>query len=291
MLLDRNSRVAIIGLGAMGLPIAINLAKAGVATQAWNRSAAARGKAAEQGVEIVENLAQIDAKFILTVLPDLAQVEAALAGGLKVALHPGDLLVVMGTVSPVALKELGAGLVLDQIELLDAPVSGGVEGANAGTLSIMVGGSTKAFDELRPYLEQIGKTVRHLGPLGSGEIAKACNQIIVAATLTAIAEAITLGRRAGLDTATLFDLLAGGYANSTLLTTKRERIQRGDFAAGGSAKYQLKDLLIALEAGLDTGTALPLTDEVANLFESLVASGDGELDHSAIIKEIERRSL
>jgi 3-hydroxyisobutyrate dehydrogenase-like beta-hydroxyacid dehydrogenase len=121
-------------------------------------------------------------------------------------------------------------------------------------------------------------------------MAKACNQIIVAITLAGIAEAITLGRKAGLDTAVLLDLLMGGYANSTLLGAKRERIESKNYERGGSANYQLKDLRIALEAGLENGAALPVTTEVTKLFAALIAAGEGELDHSAIFKEIERRS-
>jgi 2-hydroxy-3-oxopropionate reductase len=287
---DRNSRVAIIGLGAMGLPIAINMAQAGVVTQGWNRSPEARAKAAAAGVAIVENLSGVDAKFIFTILPDLEQVEEVLAAGLRSALKPHDVLIVMGTVSPGGIKKLGAELAAQQIELLDAPVSGGIEGAAAATLSIMVGGKSEVLQEVMPYFEKIGKTVRLLGPLGSGEMAKACNQIIVAITLAGIAEAITLGRKAGLDTAVLLDLLMGGYANSTLLGAKRERIESKNYERGGSANYQLKDLRIALEAGLENGAALPVTTEVTKLFAALIAAGEGELDHSAIFKEIERRS-
>jgi 2-hydroxy-3-oxopropionate reductase len=287
---DRNSRVAIIGLGAMGLPIAINMAQAGVVTQGWNRSPEARAKAAAAGVAIVENLSGVDAKFIFTILPDLEQVEEVLAAGLRSALKPHDVLVVMGTVSPGGIKKLGAELAAQQIELLDAPVSGGIEGAAAATLSIMVGGKSEVLQEVMPFFEKIGKTVRLLGPLGSGEMAKACNQIIVAITLAGIAEAITLGRKAGLDTAVLLDLLMGGYANSTLLGAKRERIESKNYERGGSANYQLKDLRIALEAGLENGAALPVTTEVTKLFAALIAAGEGELDHSAIFKEIERRS-
>jgi 2-hydroxy-3-oxopropionate reductase len=277
---DRNSRVAIIGLGAMGLPIAINMAQAGVVTQGWNRSPEARAKAAAAGVAIVENLSGVDAKFIFTILPDLEQVKEVLAAGLRSALKPHDVLVVMGTVSPGGIKKLGAELAAQQIELLDAPVSGGIEGAAAATLSIMVGGKSEVLQEVMPYFEKIGKTVRLLGPLGSGEMAKACNQIIVAITLAG----------AGLDTAVLLDLLMGGYANSTLLGAKRERIESKNYERGGSANYQLKDLRIALEAGLENGAALPVTTEVTKLFAALIAAGEGELDHSAIFKEIERRS-
>ena len=236
------------------------------------------------------SLSEIDAAIVLTALPDLSQVQSVLHAGLKNALKKGDILVVMGTVSPVAIKVLGKELNNDGIHLVDAPVSGGDVGAQNGTLSIMVGSTTEEFETLLPTFSLVGETIRHLGPLGAGEMAKACNQIIVAVTLTAIAEAVTLGRRAGLDTHTLLDIFSGGFANSHVLNVKRERIENGDFTPGGSAAFQLKDLRFALEAGSETGTELPTTQRVTELFEALINAGDGELDHSSIIKEIQRRA-
>lgn len=287
----RNSNVAVIGLGAMGLPIAINLGKSGTSVQVWNRSKPATVRAvAEGGVTNCEKITQIDAAIVLTVLPDLPQVDELLAGGLEAALHSGDILVVMGTVSPVGIVALGQRLAGKGIRVVDAPLSGGDVGAWKGELSIMTGGAKADHDALVPTFEKIGKTIRYLGPLGSGEMAKACNQIVVAATLTALAEAVTLGRKAGLDTTTLLDILAGGLAGSQVLQVKREKIESSDFTPGGSAVFQLKDLRFALEAGLATGTALPMTSEVAALYTSLVEAGDGALDHSSIVREIERRS-
>ncbi len=288
--IDRTSHVAVIGLGAIGLPVAINLAKAGVSTQVWNRSAASADKASSYGAIRIHNLSEINSRIILTVLPDISQVHEVLDNGLELALQVGDIFVVMGTVSPIAIKELGARLAKIGVKCLDAPVSGGDVGAQQATLSIMVGGDPEVFEEVKSTLEIIGSTIRLLGPLGSGEMAKACNQIVVAVTLTAIAEAITLGRRAGLDDKVLLDILAGGLANSQVLTVKREKIESGDFAPGGSSAFQLKDLRFALEAGLDTHTSLPVTEKVTELYNDLVNSGDGGLDHSAIIRQIERRS-
>lgn len=287
----RNSNVAVIGLGAMGLPIAINLGKAGLTVQAWNRSQSALDRAvAEGGVTAIKSITDIDASIVLTVLPDLPQVEEILKQGLESVLQAGDILVVMGTVSPVAIVELGKRLASKQIHLVDAPLSGGDVGAWKAQLSIMTGGEKVDHDALVPIFDKIGTTIRHLGPLGSGEMAKACNQIVVAATLTALAEAVTLGRKAGLDTKVLLDILAGGLAGSQVLNVKREKIESGDFTPGGSAVFQLKDLRFALEAGMATKAALPMTTEVASLFESLIEAGDGGLDHSSIIREVERRS-
>ena len=287
---DRTFRVAVIGLGAIGLPVAVNLAKAGVDTQVWNRSDAAPQQAVEAGAVRVANLADIDARIVLTVLPDLPQVIDVLEAGLRSALRNGDILVVMGTVSPVAVVQLGEELKKIGVELLDAPVSGGDVGAWAANLSIMVGGDVQVLDQVRPTFEKIGSTIRYLGPLGSGEMAKACNQVVVAVTLSALAEAITLGRKAGLDTEVLLDILAGGLAGSQVLNVKRPKFEADDYQPGGSAAFQLKDLNFALEAGASTGTAMPITAEVTKLFEALIANGDGALDHSGIIREIQRRS-
>jgi 2-hydroxy-3-oxopropionate reductase len=288
--LDRGAQVAIIGLGAIGLPVAINLARNGVKTQVWNRSDAAAEKAVSEGAVRVSSLADIDAPIVLSVLPDMPQVDEVLRNGLSSALRAGDIFVVMGTVSPAAVRTLGQELSSRGVHLLDAPVSGGDVGAQNATLSIMVGGDKEILKKVEPIFEKIGSTIRHLGPLGSGEIAKACNQIVVAVTLSALAEALTLGRKSGLDDAELLDILAGGLAGSKVLEVKREKLESGDFTPGGSAVFQLKDLNFALEAGEETGTALPVTSQVTALFSALIKAGDGALDHSAIIKEIERRS-
>ena len=286
----RNQNVAVIGLGAMGLPIAANLAKAGVSTQGWNRSEDPRLEAAKVGITAVADVSHIDAAIVLVLLPDLPQLKSVLDAGLKSALKSGDFLVIMSTVSPVAVKELASELVTSGIQVVDAPMSGGVEGAKAATLSLMVGATAEQFQALLPTFEKIGKTIKLMGPLGSGEVAKACNQIIVATTLTGISEAIALAKRSGLDLEALFDILAGGYAASRIIDVKRQKFVDEDYSSMGSAKNQLKDLNIILDAGQATGTALPISAEVKALFESLIADDKGDLDHSAIITEIEKRS-
>jgi len=287
---SRNERVAVVGLGAIGLPVAINLAKKGSTVQGFNRSKKNRDTASASDIDVKNSLEEIDARIIFTALPDMPQVLEVLDNGLRKNMKPGDIFVVMGTVSPIAMKQLAIDLESEGIEVLDAPVSGGDVGAQNGTLSIMVGGKKEVFDQVLPYFQQMGQTIRLLGPVGSGEFAKAANQIVVAVTLTALAEAITLARSAGLDTTELLDILAGGLAGSQVLNVKREKIESGDFTPGGSAVFQLKDLRFALEAGQENGTALPVTKKVTELFASLVENGDGSLDHSSIIREIERMS-
>lgn len=288
--IERADRVALIGLGAMGLPVAINLAKAGVDVQGWNRSEAARIEAAAHGVTAVADASQIDASIILVLLPDLPQLQSVLDSGLQSALKAGDTLVVMSTVSPVGIKALATQLTPLGVNVIDAPVSGGVEGAKAATLSIMVGGSPEIFAQLEPTLKKIGKTIKLLGPLGSGAIAKAANQIIVAATITGISEAVTLARRSGVDIAALFELLSGGYAASRIIEVKREKYIAQDYSSMGSAKNQLKDLTIIQEAADAAGIDLPLSKELLGLFTQMIADGNGELDHSGIITLIEKLS-
>jgi 2-hydroxy-3-oxopropionate reductase len=274
----------------MGLPVAINLAKAGVDVQGWNRSEAARIEAAAHGVTAVADASQIDAPIILVLLPDLPQLQSVLDSGLQGALKAGDTLVVMSTVSPVGIKALATQLAPLGVNVIDAPVSGGVEGAKAATLSIMVGGSPEIFAQLEPTLKKIGKTIKLLGPLGSGAIAKAANQIIVAATITGISEAVTLARRSGVDIAALFELLSGGYAASRIIEVKREKYIAQDYSSMGSAKNQLKDLTIIQEAADAAGIDLPLSKELLGLFTQMIADGNGELDHSGIITLIEKLS-
>lgn len=288
--IERADRVALIGLGAMGLPVAINLAKAGVDVQGWNRSEAARIEAAAHGVTAVADASQIDASIILVLLPDLPQLQSVLDSGLQSALKAGDTLVVMSTVSPVGIKALATQVAPLGVNVIDAPVSGGVEGAKAATLSIMVGGSPEIFAQLEPTLKKIGKTIKLLGPLGSGAIAKAANQIIVAATITGISEAVTLARRSGVDIAALFELLSGGYAASRIIEVKREKYIAQDYSSMGSAKNQLKDLTIIQEAADAAGIDLPLSKELLGLFTQMIADGNGELDHSGIITLIEKLS-
>jgi 2-hydroxy-3-oxopropionate reductase len=277
---------AFLGLGRMGLPMSINLARAGITVRAWNRSPKAVPTVDGYTVEPSAAAAIEGADLILTMLPDLHQVRATCED----LLTPGSLLVVMGTVSPVAVTEWAAELAERDVALVDAPVSGGDVGAQTGQLSVMVGATPEDLERVRPALEAMSSTIRHLGPVGSGQLAKACNQIVVAATLTALGEAATLGARGGLDVAALLDVLAGGLAGSRALETKRQLISSHDFRPGGSAAFQHKDLGFALEAGRSAGVALPVTAVVDQLFGSMRWTGHGEDDHSGIMQVIEALS-
>ena len=288
--MNQKIKVAVIGLGAMGLPIATNLARAGYPTQGWNRSESAREAASKVGISTPANLNEIDARIVFVTLPDLPQLIEVLGNGLQEALKPGDYLVVMSTVSPVEITKFAASMKERGVIVVDAPLSGGEVGAAQATLSIMVGADKSSFEFLQPILATLGKTVVLLGDVGSGQLTKAANQIVVAINLAAIGEAITLARRAGLDASKVLEIFSGGLANSAVLQLRRPKIEAMDFPAGGKSKFLLKDLYFALDAAKSDGTDLPVTELVTQLYAKLIEHGDGELDHSAIIREIERLS-
>lgn len=286
--MSKKSSVAVIGLGAMGLPIAINLAQAGYSTQAWNRSVAPRSTATSKGVEVLDALSGLSADIFLITLPDLPQLELVLEAGLSKALKPGNLLIIMSTVSPTKIVSFAQRMKEVGVEVLDCPMSGGELGAKNGSLSLMIGGTNEIFEWAKPILEVLGKTIVLMGPIGTGQLTKAVNQLVVSINLVAIGEAVTLARRAGLDTEKVLDIFSGGLANSAALELRRPKILSGNFEAGGKSKFLVKDLAFAMEAANSTHTELPISKIVAQLYSNLIASGDGDLDHSAIIKEIER---
>jgi 2-hydroxy-3-oxopropionate reductase len=284
--------VGFVGLGSMGRPMARNLARAGHRVVVWNRSAAPAAELAAAGAQVAQTPAELGraAPVVLTMLPDLPQLEEVLSrqDGLLPAMGQGSVLVVMGTVSPVGVRELGARLEPAAVAVVDAPVSGGDVGAEQATLSIMVGGQPRDAARVRPFLAAMGTTVDHLGPLGAGQLAKACNQIVVAATLTALSEALVLARKGGLDPRRVLGVLAGGLADSRVLEVKGEKLLGHDFRRGGAAAFQHKDLGFALAAARAAGVALPLTALVDQLFGAACWNGFGDDDHSVVLRVLER---
>jgi len=290
----RRDPIAVLGMGTMGLPMARNLARAGFPVTVWNRTPGRDGEARSAGAVAVATPAEASLPIVLTVLPDLPEVVEVLAGengllaGWRKAGVERPLLVVMGTVSPTAIRELGDRL--PDVRLVDAPVSGGDVGADAATLSIMVGGHADDVLRLRPYFAVLGTTVRHLGPLGAGQLTKACDQIVVAATLTAVSEALALAVKGGLDPAVVVEILQGGLAGSRVLDVKKEKWLSHDFAPGGRAVNQLKDLVFAVEAGREIGVPLPVTATVEQLYSAMCALGFGDDDHSGVLQVYETLS-
>jgi 2-hydroxy-3-oxopropionate reductase len=283
--------VALIGTGPMGAPIARNILARQVPLSLWNRTP---GKAhAIGGGVVVDGPAAAASEVVLTVLPDLPQVAALLPGedgllqGWKTAGIEHPILVIHGTVSPVAVAEFADDCLRNWgVTVVDAPLSGGTIGAEEGRLSIMVGGPRDAVERLTPLFGLYSSTAVHFGETGAGSTVKACNQIVVAATVTALAEAMALASTAGLDLEKVQTVLAGGLANSEVLRQKGRRWIEQDFDGGGSAKNQLKDLnfiaAIAKECGLD----LPLSSLVRSVFSRMVEDGSGDLDHTGIYRTI-----
>jgi len=287
--------VSLIGLGRMGEPIAQRLLKALGSLTVFNRTAPKTAGLAQAGARVAKTPADAAVSVTLTVLTDLADVEEMLYGneGLITGWEAGGVqrpvLVVHGTVSPVKVAALAQRLAEDGIEVVDAPLSGGVAGAQSGVLSVMVGGSDDAVRRAWPVLSLVGSTVRHLGRSGAGATAKACNQVVVAATITALSEALVLADASAIDRAPLLELLGGGLADSEVLHQKRQRWLDGDFSGGGSTANQLKDLRFVAETAADHGLTLPVTATLRDVFERAVAEGDGELDHAAVELSIARR--
>ncbi|MDH6437505.1 3-hydroxyisobutyrate dehydrogenase-like beta-hydroxyacid dehydrogenase [Streptomyces sp. SAI-144] len=286
--------VGFVGLGAMGLPMAANLAKAGFDVLVWNRGRTPLDAAVAAGCRAAGRPADVaaGARTVITMLPDLPQVRNVSAGpdGLLAGLDTAapaeamDTLVVMGTVSPVAVRALAQELRSFGVTVVDAPVSGGVTGARNATLSIMAGGTQYAVERALPYLTAMGSTVRRMGDIGAGSLAKACNQLVVAGTLVALAEAVVLGEHGGLDPAALLEVLSGGLASSEVLAQKRRHLADSDFTPSGPARYLHKDLGFVLDSAADAHVELPLSTSVARLYAAIDDRGLGDLDNSVVLR-------
>jgi 2-hydroxy-3-oxopropionate reductase len=287
-----RTRVGFVGLGLMGLPMARNLLKAGYQLTVHNRTAAKAEPLVAGGAERVDTPAEVGrrADVVVTMVPDSPDVEAVVTGpdGLLAGAEAGATWIDMSTISPEVTRRLGAAAAGRGVQSLDAPVSGGPPGAAAGTLSIMVGGRRDVFDASLPLLQVMGKSIVYLGELGSGQVTKACNQVVIAATLAGIAEALVLGARAGVDPALIRQALMGGYAGSRLLEVHGERMIEHAFDPGFFVRLHNKDLHIVVEMARSLSVAVPVTALAAQHFNALVADGDGELDNSAMLKVYER---
>jgi 2-hydroxy-3-oxopropionate reductase len=281
---EAAATTGVIGLGVMGHPMAANILRSGTAVHITGRSPEKYGDLIEAGA-VWHNTAQSLADavgVIVLMLPDLPQVEEMLAGpdGILAGRFDDLLLIIASTSSPIEVRDLGRRLSQEtkgRVRVIDAPVSGGSEGAKAGTLSIMVGGDKRDVNYAWPVLAACGNPV-HLGPLGSGQVAKACNQMIVAATVLALGEAAVLADRSGLELDKLFGVLAGGYAGSRILETRGDRIVREDYSPSGAARYLVKDLGFAATVAQATGTRTVLLPVLKAAFEELTEQGYGDND-------------
>ena len=276
----------------MGRPMAENLIEAGHDLVAYNRT---REKAEElDGATVADTPREIaeQSDIIITMLPDSPQVEEVLTGedGVLEGVKEGALIVDMSTISPVVTEELSEKTRERGASMLDAPVSGGDVGAIEGTLSIMVGGSEEDFGRALPLFEVMGGTVTHVGPVGTGQVVKAANQIVVALTIEAVSEALVLGSKGGVAPDKILDVLGGGLAGNKVMEAKREKMLSHSFDPGFRVELHHKDLGIALAAGREYGVNLPVTAIVDQMLETLKMRGRGNQDHSALLTLIEESS-
>ncbi len=277
--------VGFVGLGIMGRPMARNLLKAGFPLLVHDRLREPVAEIVAAGARDAGSLAGCaQARIVITMLPDTPDVEAVLFGedGLAGAMRPGSVLVDMSTISPIATRDFAARLAEHGVTMLDAPVSGGYQGAEAGTLSIMVGGEAAALERCRPVLAAVGTTVSHIGESGAGQVCKACNQVACVITIEAVAEALTLARKSGVDPAKVRQALLGGFAQSRALDLHGHRVLDGNYKAGFRIALQQKDLRIALETAQASGAPLPATALVQQLYGMLAATGRADLDNSSL---------
>jgi 3-hydroxyisobutyrate dehydrogenase len=278
----------------MGGAMAANVARAGFAVTAWNRTPGRAAELADLGVHLAPtaSAAAAAADLIVTIVSDTPDVDAVLFGpdGVAAGAAPGSLVVDMSTISPSATREFAARLAVQGVAMLDAPVSGGSEGAKKGTLSIFVGGDPAQLERARPVLAAMGTTITHLGPIGSGQAAKAVNQVILAGGYLGVAEGIVLAIKAGLDVEALVAALSGGAAQSWVLANRSGRMLANDYPLGFKVALHRKDLGIALELARETGTALPVSAIAETLEAALIARGHGDEDVSAIARTIRELS-
>ncbi len=286
------TELGFIGLGIMGKPMASHLVKAGhtvhvcdLVEESVKHLCSLGGKACSCCREIAQK-----SDIIFIMVPDTPDVEAALFGteGVAEGLRPGSIVVDMSSISPIATKEFAKRLAGMGVKMLDAPVSGGQVGAENATLSIMVGGPLDVFNQIKPYFELMGKNIVHIGDHGDGQTCKVANQIVVALTIEAVAEALLFASKAGADPAKVRAALLGGFAQSRILELHGERMIKHNFNPGFRIRLHQKDLNLALESARSMGLSLPNTALAQELFNAVAAQGGSDLDHSAMVLALEK---
>lgn len=283
--------IGLIGLGIMGKPMAKNLLEAGYHLMVSDLNRAAVEEVVACGAKAANNQEIGDTcDLVITMLPNSPQVKAVMLGEDGVAAHmrPGTTFIDMSSINPVASKEIAAVLAEKNIEMLDAPVSGGEPKAIDGTLSIMVGGKKEVFEEFKPILGTMGTAVTLCGDVGAGNTTKLANQIIVACNIQALAEALTLAQKAGVDPQLVFEAIRGGLAGSTVMNAKAPMMIAGNDKPGFKIDLHIKDLNNALDCAHSVGAPVPMTAEVQEILQYLHNNGKGQADHSAIAQYYEK---
>ncbi len=281
-----GTSIGFIGLGLMGKPMARNLSAAGAALVLYNRSPEPLDELAAEGMSTTAAPNEAVGDMTIVMVRDSPAVEAVIAGadGLLESVTPGMLVIDMGTTDLDVTRRMAKAIMTKGGDYIDAHVSGGEIGAMDGKLTITAGGSKSAFARAMPVFETLGSHITHIGEVGAGQIAKTVNQVIVAMTIDAVAEGLTLAKRAGVDPARVRKALAGGFAASRILELHGERMIDGDFEPGGRSSVQLKDVVQALDLAASIDLELPGLQANRLLWERMVESGLGDLDHSALIE-------
>ncbi len=288
-------RIGFIGLGLMGKPMARNILKAGYPLLVYNRSRAPMEELAAEGAVMAESPAAIaqGSDVVITCLPDSPDVESVILGqdSVLTGARSGMLVIDHSTIAPAVARKVHLALQLKGVEALDAPVSGGDIGAQQGTLSIMVGGSEAALQRALPILQAMGQNIVHIGAAGAGQVAKACNQVVVALTIQAVAEALTLAKKSGVDPAKVRSALLGGFAQSRVLDVHGQRMLEERFDPGFKLQLHRKDMGIVLQTAREVQVPLLGAAQVTELMNALLAQGKGDLDNAAMITLYEQLSL
>jgi len=288
------TNIAFIGLGIMGSPMAVHLAKAGHQVAGYNRTPEKAAPLVDAGGRAAESIADAvrDAEVVCVMVPDSPDVSRVLTGegGVFDNAKPGTLVIDFSSIRPDVTTQLAEQAGAKGMRLVDAPVSGGEAGAKNAALSIMVGGAADDFEAAKPFLDAVGKTVVHVGPSGAGQTVKAANQLIVAANIEALAEAVVFLEAYGVDTAAALEVLGGGLAGSKVLDQKKQNMLGRTFDPGFRIALHHKDLGIVTAAAREAGVVVPVGGLVAQLMASALANGDGGLDHSGLLRGVERLS-
>ncbi len=290
----QSESVGFVGLGTMGAAMAANLARAGFPLVVWNRTAGRAAALRDLGAREASSPGELAAScdIVVTCVSDTPDVEAVVFGpdGIAEGARSGTLLIDCSTISPSATRDFAARLRERGVHMIDAPISGGSEGAVKGTLTIMLGGEAEDVARARPVLEAMGRTITHIGPIGAGQATKAVNQVILCGAYLGVAEGIVLALKEGLDPERVVEALSGGAAQSWVLTNRSGRMIGDDYPLGFRVALHRKDLGIALEMARGDGAALPVTALAAQLENGLLAQGHGDEDMSALARAIRQLS-
>ena len=285
-------KVGFVGLGIMGMPMARNLLKAGFEVVAYNRTISKAEQLAKEGAKKANSPKELaeGCPAVITIVSDTPDVEEVILGEGSVieGIKPDSVVIDMSTISPQATQDIATRLKQKGVHMLDAPVSGGEQGAISGTLAIMVGGDTEVFVRCRPIFEAMGKNIAHVGPNGMGQTVKLMNQILVAGNLNAVVEALVFSQKAGVNLEKAINAVKGGAAGSWQLENLGPRIIKRDFRAGFMVDLMQKDLRLIMEATAAMKTPLPITSLIHQMYYSLQFSGEGRSGTQALVKALER---